>query len=120
MSTVIMFSGAQGYLRGERQWSVVHYRDENRELDVAGDPPAAFGPIRDRLTREQEQDDGADFIFEVPLELVAAVCGLRPDEDVPEPKPIFKELAPVDGRYPRGIWAYLRSFVTGRSREDEM
>jgi len=122
MSTVIMFSGAQGYLGGERRWSVVHYRDENRELEVAGDPPAVFGPIRDRLTREQEEDDGADFIFEVPLELMAAVCGFRPDADVPGPKPVFKALAPVDGRYPRGVWAYLRRLMNGRSssREDEM
>ena len=43
--------------------------------------------IRDRLFAQQEEDDEADHIFDVPIELFVALGGIRYDEDIPDAGP---------------------------------
>jgi hypothetical protein len=73
----IMFSAAYGYQGGRRVWELAHNAQRSiNDLPAAGSPPPSFESIRRRLTREQETAPG-DFIFDIPVEVAAAVCGFR-------------------------------------------
>ncbi len=93
MSEGVMYSAAWGYEDGVQQWSLVHYLDEDKELEIVGNPPAEFPAIRERLTRDQEREgEGVDYLFDAPIALTAALCGYRPDETTLETQPSFTEL----------------------------
>jgi hypothetical protein len=82
MSDVSMFSVAFGYEAGEQVWRVGHDPEEtDRPLEAHGRLPAQFDAIRDAALRRQSEDADADVddIFDVPLDLVGALCGCRPD-----------------------------------------
>jgi hypothetical protein len=73
----IMFSAAYGYQGGRRVWELAHNAQQSiYDLSVSGSPPPSFESIRRRVTREQETTPG-DFIFDIPVEVAAAVCGFR-------------------------------------------
>ena len=79
-----MVSRAAGWKDGEPIWSVTHDAQEgDAHLDVEGEPPAGFGAIRDRLSKQQEQEGGADFIFNIPVDLAKAITGYS-HEEAPE------------------------------------
>jgi hypothetical protein len=93
-----MYSGCFGLRDGELVWSVVHNSNEDRDhLKVAGEPPAAFAEIEARLRKEQARHQpgviGADYIFDIPLELAAACCGYRHDVSAAGGEPAFTILA---------------------------
>jgi len=74
----VMVSRATGWKDGQLIWSVTHDAQESdTHLEVEGEPPAGFAVIRDRLTREQEEDEegGVDFIFNVPIDLAKEITG---------------------------------------------
>ncbi len=73
-------------LSGARLWRVFHNSvDTISKLEVDGDPPSTWGPLRDAVVREQEQAGGegagVDIIWEAPVRLAKAICGYRADED---------------------------------------
>ena len=91
----VMNSYACAWLNGVECWSVFHDAQQNTEhLETSGTLPPEFQPIRDRLFAEQQGDDGADFIFDISIELFAALGGIRYDHDIPgagrEPWEILK------------------------------
>jgi hypothetical protein len=74
----IMFSAAYGYERGKRVWELAHNAQQNiDDLSVFGSPPPSFEPVRRRLTRQQEAAAGVDYIFDIPVEVAAGICGYR-------------------------------------------
>jgi hypothetical protein len=80
----VMVSRAAGWKDGRELWSVTHNSEEDlRHLEVRGGPPAGFTAIRDRLTREQqeEKNTGIDFIFNIPVELAQEIAGYCHDEE---------------------------------------
>jgi hypothetical protein len=80
----VMNSYACGWTNGVEQWSVFHdAQQEIKHLETSGTLPPQFQAIRDRLFAQQDADDGADFIFDIPVELFAAVGGIRYDHDIP-------------------------------------
>lgn len=77
----VMVSRAVGWKDGETIWSVTHDAGEGDEhLEVLGDPPACFDTIRDRLTKQQEDEGGADFIFSIPVDLAKEITGYSHEE----------------------------------------
>lgn len=90
---VEMTSLAIGADRGVELWRVFHNSRPEHLLDVSGDPPADLPAIRDRYSKEQEEEPDADFMHEIPMALMQAVCGYRPDEDMDEE--MFLALKPV-------------------------
>ncbi len=85
-----MVSSVAGWKDGREVWSVTHDSEETPlHLDIRGEPPAGFAAIRDRLTRQQEEDDGADFIFDIPVALAKEITGYRYDE---KPEVAFENL----------------------------
>jgi hypothetical protein len=80
----VMNSDACGWADGVEQWSVFHdAQQELKHLETSGTLPPQFQAIRDRLFAQQDADDGADLIFDIPVELFAAVGGIRYDRDIP-------------------------------------
>jgi hypothetical protein len=80
----VMASASYFYQDGRHIWTVDHQSDRGRyDLSVDGDPPALFSEVRDRLFREQDEGGGersdVDFVFDVPLELAAELCGYKHD-----------------------------------------
>ena len=80
----VMFSRAFFYERGVSSCEITHDSDKGiYDLSISGSPPPEFGPVRDRLMREQEQDGGenadVDHVFDIPVETAAAICGYRHD-----------------------------------------
>lgn len=106
---VEMTSVATGAENGVELWRVFHNGDPKHVLDVSGEPPAEFAAIRDRYFREQEEEPEADFIHEIPMALMHAVCGYRPDEDMDEE--MFQALKPIgasDDMAAYGAWPRRR------------
>ena len=71
---------------GVELWRVFHdHTGSVYRLDVTGEPPAAFGALRDAAFDEQRQDGGedssTDFVHDVAHDLGKAVCGYRADEE---------------------------------------
>jgi hypothetical protein len=80
----VMNSYACGWANGVERWSVFHDAQQDiKHLETIGTLPSEFEAIRDRLFEEQEGDDGADFIFDIPIELFAALGGIHYDRDIP-------------------------------------
>ena len=80
----VMVSRAAGWKIGEQIWSVTHDAQESDDhLEVVGKPPAGFDAIRDRLTKKQEEVGGADFIFNIPVDLAEEITGYS-HESTPE------------------------------------
>ena len=76
-----MVSRAAGWKDGGQIWSVTHDTQEgDGHLDVEGEPPAGFAAIRDRLTRQQKEDGGAGFIFNIPVDLAKEITGYSHEE----------------------------------------
>jgi hypothetical protein len=76
----IMFSAAYGYERGHRVWELAHFAQQGLyDLSVSGSPPPSFESIRRRLTQRQKATagTGVDYIFDIPVEVAAAICGYR-------------------------------------------
>jgi hypothetical protein len=76
----IMFSAAYGYERSNRMWELAHDAQQGiDDLSVSGSPPPSFESIRRRLTQRQETTFGGavDYIFDIPVEVAAAICGYR-------------------------------------------
>jgi hypothetical protein len=80
----VMNSYACAWANGVERWSVFHDADQGiKHLETSGILPSEMQGIRDRLFAEQEGDDGADFVFDIPIELFAALGGIRYDQDIP-------------------------------------
>ena len=79
-----MVSRAAGWKDGVQVWSVTHDAQQgDGHLGVEGEPPADFSVIRDRLTSQQEKDEGADVIFNIPVDLAKELTGYC-HEETPE------------------------------------
>jgi hypothetical protein len=77
----VMVSRAAGWKDGEQIWCVTHDAQESDgHLDVEGEPPTGFIAIRDRLAKQQEGDGGADFIFNIPVDLAEEITGFSHEE----------------------------------------
>ncbi|QDU94541.1 hypothetical protein [Lignipirellula cremea] len=80
-----MTSFATGWSRGTEDWLLFHDGQVSlTHLTTAGDLPDEYAAIRDALVQQQTADaDGVDYLFDVPVELFAALTGVRYDRDLP-------------------------------------
>jgi hypothetical protein len=85
-----MVSYACEWSDGVERWFLIHDSQEGEgHLKTRGGLPQQFQSIRERLFADQQTKADADCIFDVPVELFAAVGGVRYDYDIPgaEPEP---------------------------------
>ena len=79
-----MESLATYWKNGKSKWRVHHDAEQGLEhLETAGALPSQFSAIRDRLIAQQRSDREADYIFDIPVELVKELAGFRYDQDIP-------------------------------------
>jgi hypothetical protein len=74
----VMFSEARGFAGGAQAWRVTHDPESARgglDLQVEGEPPAAFAEIRDRILAEQAAKGDADYVFDIPGRVAESLCG---------------------------------------------
>jgi hypothetical protein len=86
----VMYSYACAWADGVERWSVFHDGDRDiKHLEASGSLPAEIQPIRDRLFFQQDEDASngtdyvTDYVFDIPIELFAALGGIRYDCDIP-------------------------------------
>jgi hypothetical protein len=92
VNETVMHSYACAWADGVQRWSVFHDPNQGiKHLETSGSLPAEIQRIRDRLFSKQDEDrgNGVDYVFDIPIELFAAVGGNRHDCDIagagPEP-----------------------------------
>ena len=83
----VMYSYASEWKNGNRVWEIEHDFDKGIwHLETRGDLPSAFLSIHDHLRSEQEEHGGdasdTDFIFDIPVEVSAALTGYRHDVEI--------------------------------------
>ncbi|HRI16820.1 MAG TPA: hypothetical protein PLX89_27830 [Verrucomicrobiota bacterium] len=77
----VMVSRAAGWKNGQQSWCVSHNAEEGiGHLDIEGEPPAGFAAIRDRMTKQQEEEGDADFIWNIPVDLAKEITGYSHEE----------------------------------------
>lgn len=85
-----MFSVVRGYERGKAVFAIEHDGGSQgvRHIATAGTIPAAWGPILEQASRQQDEEDAGDatvdFVFDAPPALAGALCGYNDDESWPE------------------------------------
>ena len=80
----VMVSAAFFYSNGRRLWNITHESDKGiTNLEVEGSLPGGFQAIKDKNLAAQQKDDeedgGVDYVFEIPLELAEQICGYKHD-----------------------------------------
>lgn len=99
---------------GVELWRVSHSAEEE-DLEITGEPPPGFESIRDRLSQDQEEEDGesVDYLHDIPIEVAKSVCGYRADDWIPpfaalrqvRPSPAAGPAAPGGlGRFLKGLF----------------
>ncbi len=82
----VMYSSAELWRDGHRQWRVEHDAQQSIEHLVAdGDLPPTYEAVRARFAAQQDEEDpgdecGVDHYFEIPLELARQRVGFKHDE----------------------------------------
>jgi hypothetical protein len=105
----VMASNVVLYEDGRHLWTVSHQSDQGLfDLTVQGSPSESFEDIKKRLFEQQDENEGGaadvDYVFDVPLELAASLCGYRHDESkYPWGRPAFTEVA----KKRRSLWSKL-------------
>lgn len=74
----VMVSEAAAFAGGAEVWRVSHDCERGQEdLTVTGRPPAALTKLLDAALAELRAKDDADYVFDVPTQLAASVCGFE-------------------------------------------
>jgi len=100
-----MSSLLSSWVNGVEQWSVFHDPQQgSKHLETTGDLPDQLISIRERLFAKQDQADDADYVFDIPIELFAALGGIRYDQDIegagPEPwQVLIRTTAPAKKKW---------------------
>jgi hypothetical protein len=80
----MMNSSACGWTDGVERWAVSHDAQQDVEhLETSGILPPELQPISERLFAQQKGDHDVDYIFDIPIELFAAIGGIRYDYAIP-------------------------------------
>ena len=85
----VMCFESSGWRNGQQLWRVRHDADKGiRHLEEEGTFPPQYASIRDRLMKEQEEnergDGDVDFVGEIPVALAKAFVGYKHDDRNPK------------------------------------
>ncbi|HEY0437753.1 MAG TPA: hypothetical protein VGC92_14020 [Phenylobacterium sp.] len=74
----VMVSEAAAFAGGVETWRVAHDCERGQEdLTVTGSPPAELKKLLDAALAELRAKADADYVFDVPTQLAATVCGFE-------------------------------------------
>lgn len=81
-NTIVMVSEVMALDAGKPLWSALHDPDNQQEdLQIAGAPPAVLQDLLTKARAEQATADEVDFVYDVPIDVAAALTGFHPNED---------------------------------------
>jgi hypothetical protein len=86
----VMDSLACAWVDGVEKWAVYHDAQQGIEhLEVKGNLPPQLASIQNKLSTQQKESDGVDYIFDIPIGLFVSLGGIRYNEDIEgaEPEP---------------------------------
>jgi hypothetical protein len=87
----VMVSKAACWKNGEEIWWVMHDSDKDlMHLDARGSLPPQYARIRDELLAKRLVPNPCDYIFDIPVSLVADITGFRYDENHELPFEVLK------------------------------
>ena len=79
----VMNSLVSSWVNGVEQWSVFHDAQQDiKHLEISGNPPEQLNSIKEDLFAAQDEGEDVDHVFDIPVELFAALGGLRYDRDI--------------------------------------
>ena len=82
VSETVMTSCAKYWQNGESHWTIDHDCDVDAEhLHTTGTLPDCFNSIAQRLNSLQRENDDADYIFDIPVDVFSHITGFRYDGD---------------------------------------
>jgi hypothetical protein len=90
VNETVMVSYVSFWSNGYEEWFVLHDNNQGvQHLEAEGNLPHELQPIQDRLFTMQAQDESGqvDYIFDVPVELFAALGGIRYNQDLKSENP---------------------------------
>jgi hypothetical protein len=96
-----MISMASAFRNGAPAWWILHNPEQGVfDLQTGGEPPACLDGIRTELTARQTAEGGetapVDFIFDIPLTVLASLCGFEHSKTVFDwGQPRFTRLDPI-------------------------
>lgn len=107
----VMNSLTSSWRDGVEQWSVFHDAQQSIEhLEISGNLPDQLKSIQERLSAEQKKTEDVDYIFDIPVELFAALGGIRYDQDIagapPEPWQVLARAATPTTTKRRWWWPF--------------
>jgi hypothetical protein len=94
-----MSSRVCSWVNGTEKWSVFHDSCHHgvQHIEVTGDIPDELQPIQEKGFRQQRDLGDADYVFGIPIDLFAALGGIRYDDDIefvdPKPWQILRRIA---------------------------
>ncbi len=94
----VMNSYASAWKNGTQQWSVFHDAEQGlTHLETEGTLPSQLTPIQDSMLAKQRDCEDTDYVFDIPIELFAALGGVRYDQDIdgadPEPWQVLNRVS---------------------------
>jgi hypothetical protein len=79
----VMVSEAYSYTDGKLDWLIQHNIDETEdEIVFKGQPPASLHLAIANAAELDRSQGGADYYFDVPMDVVGPIAGFRPDEEI--------------------------------------
>ncbi len=83
VNETVMSSDTCCWVNGVQRWMVLHdCQQGTHHLETEGELPEEFEQVRKTLFSRQEELDDADYIFGIPVDLFAALGGIRYSEDI--------------------------------------
>lgn len=93
----VMYASAEYWRDGQRLWHIEHASEEGDDhLAIDGPPPDCLGRLLAERGRKHRDDDGADDVFDIPLDCAMELVGFRHDLDHPlHQRGSFQALEPL-------------------------
>lgn len=80
VNETVMHSRVIRFEDGEQIWAVWHEGDEVPDhIDHFGQPPEELAALVGYAREQQANDEGVDYLFDVPLTLAENICGFKHD-----------------------------------------
>jgi hypothetical protein len=118
VNETVMHSRVIRFEDGEQIWAVWHEGDEiSDHIDHFGQPPEEMTALIADARVQQANDEGVDYLFDVPLTVARNICGFKHDtffEDVSFREITPGEPAPAAAETPRSASGWLARLLGQR------
>jgi hypothetical protein len=107
VSETVMSSCAYAWQNGREKWSISHNLEGGGadDLEHGGSPPDCYFAIAERLRKQQQERGDADYVFDIPVEVVRELTGFSYDGN-PNGYPVDEFIVLERIKPPRQWWRF--------------